>query len=129
MVEGSFDRVLVDLPCSGTGTLRKNPELKWRLSGEEIRRLCLSSRRILSGVASRVMPGGLLVAMTCSLEQDENEDVIARFLEERPEFEAQPLAGLIPSHLETSLVTPALWRVFPEDDHDGFSVHVLRRRE
>jgi len=126
--EGSFDRVLVDLPCSGTGTLRKNPELKWRLSGEEIRRLCKSSRRILSAIAGQVAPGGLLVAMTCSLEEDENEEAVAAFLEERSDFEPQPLAGLIPSHLEGHLMAPALWRIFPEDDHDGFTIQVLRRK-
>ena len=129
LAQRSFDRVLVDLPCSGTGTLRKNPELKWRLSGEEIRRLCKGSRRILAGVANQVVPGGLLVAMTCSLEEDENEAVIAAFLEERPDFEPLPLAGLIPSHLEEGLAAPALWRIFPEDDHDGFSAHVLQRKK
>ena len=76
---GSFDRVVVDLPCSGTGTLRKHPELKWRLSPAEIGRSGGAGARP-AATASRaaVRPGGLLVAITCSLEREENEEVAER---------------------------------------------------
>ena len=75
-----FDRVVLDLPCTGTGTLRRHPELKWRISEGEIGRLASRRRALLEASAPLVAPGGLLVAITCSLEGEENEDVMARFL-------------------------------------------------
>lgn len=125
--DGAFDRVIVDLPCSGTGTLRKNPELKWRLSTAEIRRLCQESARFLEGVAPLVAPEGLLVAMTCSLEQDENEEVVDRFLAAHPEFERASVESFVSERLGGYFAGPGLWRIHPEADHDGFTVQILRR--
>ncbi len=88
-----FDRVVADLPCTGTGTLRRHPELKWRISESEIGRLSQQALRLLAGLAPLVRPGGLLVAITCSLEVEENEQVAARFLDAHPDFERQPLEG------------------------------------
>jgi 16S rRNA (cytosine967-C5)-methyltransferase len=73
----SFDRVLVDAPCSGTGTLRRNPEIRWRLAPEDLPRLAEQQRRILSRAIEVLKPGGRLVYSTCSVEHDENEEVIA----------------------------------------------------
>jgi 16S rRNA (cytosine967-C5)-methyltransferase len=124
---GPWDRVVVDLPCTGTGTFRKHPELKWRLRPEEVDRLAHQGLRLLRGSAPRVAPGGLLVAITCSLEREENEDVVGRFLDAHPEFEPLPLEGRIPGHLEDFIRGPGLWRIFPAGYHDGFTVQVLRR--
>ena len=77
---GSFDKVLVDAPCSGTGTLRRNPEIRWRLSTADIDAFAEKQKRILSRAADAVKPGGRLVYSTCSVEREENEDVIAEFL-------------------------------------------------
>ena len=74
-----------------------------------------------------VREGGLLVVMTCSIEREENEEVVARFLEEQPAFEPENLAGSLSGRVRTHLETPHLWRVLPGGDHDGFSVQVLRR--
>ncbi len=125
---GSFDRVLLDLPCAGTGTLRKHPELKWRLSEDEIGRLAGQGLRLLAGSAPRVARGGLLVAITCSLEAEENETVIARFLASAPDFEPLDLAPELPAPLDREVRGPGFWRLPTADDHDGFSVHVLRKR-
>ncbi len=126
-VRGPFDRVLLDLPCSGTGTLRRHPELKWRISESEIGRLTRQGLRLLNGAAPLVAPGGLLVAITCSLEREENEDVVARFLASRGDFALEPLDG----HLETAaaggILGPGAWRILTGGDHDGFTVHVLRK--
>ncbi|HEX5760814.1 MAG TPA: transcription antitermination factor NusB [Thermoanaerobaculia bacterium] len=126
-VAGPFDRVVLDLPCSGTGTLRRHPELKWRISESEIGRLSGLALRLLDGVAPLVAPGGLLVAITCSIEEEENEGVVARCLAAHPELAPAPLAGALPSPLDRGVAAPGLWRVLPAADHDGFTVHVLRR--
>ncbi|MGD2113642.1 MAG: transcription antitermination factor NusB [Acidobacteriota bacterium] len=123
-----FDRVVLDLPCTGTGTFRKHPELKWRISEAEIGRLARRALRMLSGGAPLVAEGGRLVAITCSLEAEENEDVVARFLEDHPDFRLEPSLGeLLQPPLSGALRGEGLIRIFPGNDHDGFSIHVLRR--
>jgi len=122
-----FDRVVVDLPCTGTGTLRRHPELKWRISESEIGRLSQQALRMLGGMAPLVLPGGLLVAITCSLEAEENEQVAASFLESHPDFEPLPLAGRLDPALNQGILGPGAWRVLSGDDHDGFSVSVLAK--
>lgn len=71
-----FDKVLLDAPCSGTGTLRRNPEIRWRLSVDDIRDLASQQKQMLSNAAEVVKPGGRLVYSTCSVEREENEEVI-----------------------------------------------------
>lgn len=124
---GGFDRVVVDLPCSGTGTLRKHPELKWRISRSEIERLSEAGERMLRGAAGQVAPGGYLVAITCSIEPEENEEVVARFLAAHDDFGPLPLAGLLDPAVERGVEAPGRWRTLPGGDHDGFTVHVLIR--
>ncbi|MCU1260919.1 MAG: NusB/RsmB/TIM44, partial [Bryobacterales bacterium] len=72
-----FDRILVDAPCSGTGTLAHNPEIKWRLRPEDIPRHAARQTRILNNALALLAPGGRLVYSTCSVESEENEDIIA----------------------------------------------------
>jgi 16S rRNA (cytosine967-C5)-methyltransferase len=72
-----FDRILVDAPCSGTGTLARNPEIKWRLQPSDIQRFPTLQRGILKNALDRLKPGGRLVYSTCSLELEENEEVVA----------------------------------------------------
>jgi len=122
-----FDRVVVDLPCSGTGTLRKHPELKWRISEEEVGRLAGQGAALLAGAAGTVAPGGLLVAITCSLEAEENEQVVARFLAGQGGFAPFDLAAALPAPAADAVAGPGLWRLLPGGDHDGFTVSVLRR--
>ena len=82
----SFDRVLVDAPCSGTGTLARNPEIKWRLRAEDITRLQRYQLEILVAAMKQVVPGGRIVYSTCSLEPEENEDVVVEALAAGPSF-------------------------------------------
>lgn len=124
---GAFDRVVADLPCSGTGTLSRHPELKWRLSPEEIDRLAGEGQRLLEGLAEVVRPGGLLVVITCSIEREENEDVVARLLERRPELEPVRLEERLTAELAEHVFAPGAWRTLPTAKRDGFTVHVLRR--
>jgi 16S rRNA (cytosine967-C5)-methyltransferase len=122
-----FDRVVLDLPCTGTGTLRRHPEIKWRISESEIGRLSRQALRLLEGAAQRVAPGGLLVAITCSLEREENEEVIAHFLAASSEFSPLPLDGLLEPPVAARVTGPGAWRVLTGGDHDGFTVNVLAK--
>jgi 16S rRNA (cytosine967-C5)-methyltransferase len=72
-----FDRILVDAPCSGTGTLARNPEIKWRLRPGDFERFTGLQRKILENALPHLKPGGKLVYSTCSLEKEENEDIVA----------------------------------------------------
>lgn len=122
-----FDRVVVDLPCSGTGTLRKHPELKWRISAAEIERLAEQAGSLVRGAADCVRPGGLLVVVTCSIEPEENEDVVSAFLESRSDFDLRDLSADLRRPAVDHIEAPGLWRLLPAEGHDGFTVQALQR--
>jgi 16S rRNA (cytosine967-C5)-methyltransferase len=84
---GSFDKVLVDAPCSGTGTLRRNPEIRWRLTPLDIDKLAMQQKLILRRAVEMVKPGGRLVYSTCSVEREENEEVIDEVLASDERFQ------------------------------------------
>ncbi|MEK6303896.1 MAG: 16S rRNA (cytosine(967)-C(5))-methyltransferase RsmB [Acidobacteriota bacterium] len=115
-----FDRVLIDAPCSGTGTLRRNPEIKWRLEPEDIAQLAGVQLKLLRAGAAMVKTGGRLVYSTCSLEREENEEVISRFLERDTRFSVTE-----PNVVE--MITPeGFVRTFPHrHGMDGFFAAVL----
>ncbi len=95
-LHGKIDRVLVDAPCSGLGTLRRNPDLKWRQSPEAIQAMAAKQLAILASAAKLLKPGGRLVYATCSLLQDENEAVAAAFnVELGKAFKPLPAAPLL----------------------------------
>jgi len=85
-LRGKIDRVLVDAPCTGLGTLRRNPDLKFRQTAESVAELNAKQTAILEAAASLVKPGGRLVYGTCSLLTEENEDVVTGFLASHPDF-------------------------------------------
>ena len=80
-----YDRVLTDVPCSGTGTLARNPEIKWRLKPDDLPELHDRQQAILRSALKHLKPGGQLIYSTCSLEKEENEDVIEKILADSPE--------------------------------------------
>jgi 16S rRNA (cytosine967-C5)-methyltransferase len=126
-LSGAFDRVLADLPCTGTGTLRKHPELKWRVGDDELRRLTGRAANMLRGLAPLVAPGGLLIVATCSIEPEENEDQVRRFLDEHDAFRLVDLSGEVHPMMASQVEDVGRWRLLPAEEHDGFTVHVLRR--
>jgi 16S rRNA (cytosine967-C5)-methyltransferase len=87
---GKIDRVLVDAPCSGLGTLRRNPDLKWRQSPESVAEMTVKQASILTAAAALVRPGGWLVYATCSLLAEENEAIVAAFLASHSRFRVAP---------------------------------------
>lgn len=111
-----FDKILVDAVCSGTGTLRRNPEIRWRLQAEDLTRLAVLQLSLLDNAAERVKPGGILVYATCSLEPEENEQVVERFLSSHPGFRfktaydegLKPYQGLNPHCQDGFLWLPPL---------------------
>jgi len=120
--ESSFDRVLVDAPCSGTGTLRRNPEIRWRISAHDIDDLASRQKRILFNASRVVKPGGRLVYSTCSVEPEENELVVQTFLENNINF------SLVELPFGGGLTIPGTARTWPQrHDTDGFFVAALVR--
>lgn len=121
----TFDCVLVDAPCTGTGTLRRNPEIRWRISPSDIAELALRQHRILQQAAQMVAAGGRLIYSTCSIEPEENEAVVACFLKERSDFRMARLSA--PDRLQNEQGTAA--RTWPQrDGADGFYIAALERR-
>ena len=111
-----FDKILVDAVCSGTGTLRRNPEIRWRLRADDLTRLARLQLRLLDNAADLLKPGGILVYATCSLEPEENEQVVERFLASHPGFRlrlpydegVKPYQGLRPHCRDGFLDLPPL---------------------
>ena len=122
--DSSFDRVLIDAPCSGTGTLRRNPEIRWRISPADIEDLARRQRQLLFNAARAVRPGGQLVYSTCSVELDENEDVVQTFLENNESFTLTKLA------VDRSLLTSSgAARTWPHrEGTDGFFISAFERK-
>ena len=91
-----FDRILIDAPCSNTGVMRRRVDLRWRIEPAEIARLRQEQLELLRRAAPRLKPGGTLVYSTCSLEPEENLEVIARFLEEQKDFKLESEREILP---------------------------------
>jgi 16S rRNA (cytosine967-C5)-methyltransferase len=123
--ENSFDRVLVDAPCTGTGTLRRNPEIRWRITNRDIFDLSRRQQRILCQSARMVKSGGRLVYSTCSVEREENEEVVARFLDENAGFKQLPLN--VPTNLRQASGAARIWP--HRDGADGFFIACFERRD
>jgi 16S rRNA (cytosine967-C5)-methyltransferase len=123
-----FDRVLVDAPCSGLGTLRRNPDLRWRLGPEDPARLASTQRAILAHAALALRPGGVLVYSTCTFLPEENESVVDDFLTDAPDFRRAPPPEL-PEGLRALLDEAGDLRTLPHrHDADGFYAARLERR-
>jgi 16S rRNA (cytosine967-C5)-methyltransferase len=119
-----FDRVLVDAPCTGTGTLRENPEIKWRLRPDDVNRIARTQFELLQQGAQAVESGARLVYSTCSMEAEENEGVVVRFLEGGAPFDI-----VKPEAREDLLTADGFIRTFPHRHGcDGFFAAVLERR-
>ena len=123
-----LDRVLVDAPCSGFGTLRRNPDLKWRHSSAAVAELAQKQARILRSAARLVKPGGRLVYATCSILREENEAIAQAFLGAQPQFAPLSCAGLLAAQ-RIPLDTGHALRLWPHlHGTDGFFAAAFERR-
>ena len=121
--DASFDRVLVDAPCTGTGTLRHNPEIRWRLVPADIAELAARQQRILTNAARAVRRGGRLVYSTCSVEPEENEAVVNAFLNAHSNF--KPVQVNAPTRLLTATGAARTWP--HRDGADGFFIAAFEK--
>ncbi len=124
---GKLDRVLVDAPCSGFGTLRRNPDLKWRHEAPAVAELAGKQRRILAAAARLVRPGGRLLYATCSILREENEAVADDFQAAHPDFRPLDCAALL-AEQHIPLDTGARLRLWPHvHSTDGFFAAAYQR--
>jgi 16S rRNA (cytosine967-C5)-methyltransferase len=125
---GKLDRVLVDAPCSGFGTLRRNPDLKWRHQAQAIAELAEKQRTILRAASRLVKPGGRLVYATCSILTAENEAIADSFASAQPEFAPLSCDELLAAQ-RISLQAGARMRLWPHLHRtDGFFAAAFERR-
>ena len=128
-LSAKIDRVLVDAPCSGLGTVRRNPDLKWRQGSQAVTEMAAKQRTILDAAARLVKPGGRLVYATCSLLQEENEAIVDAFLDANPRF-IQVHCGEVLRRQGIELDTGMYFRVFPHaHGMDAFFAGVLERAQ
>ena len=122
---GEFDAVLVDAPCTGTGTFRRHPDARWRLRTSDLAVMAATQRAVLRGAAKCVKPGGLLVYATCSLEPEENDAQVEAFLADHPGWTLEPpAAGAVPE----AVLDAGRLRVLPQrHGADGSFAARLRR--
>lgn len=124
LAHNSCHRVLVDVPCSGLGTLRRCPEIKWRLTPEALGGNTRLQAKLLNGAGNYVMPGGRLIYSTCSIMPEENEDIVSSFLAAHPEFHLTYPAGIASSLLDER----GYFRTFPHrHGTDGFFGAVMEK--
>ena len=123
-VAGEWDLVLLDAPCTGTGTFRRHPELKWRLRRQSIDELAGKQRQLLEAGFNLVAPNGVLLYATCSVEPEENEGVVGDIPNG---FESESLGSLLPDGVPWIPTPAAGARIPPNPEGDGFTMHAIRR--
>ena len=123
----TFDLVFVDAPCSGLGTLRRDPDIRWRRQESDLPRFRAAQIAMLRHAAEAVKPGGRLVYSTCSSEPEENDQVVEAFLRESPQFTSVDLRGHVPG-LDPVLDDSGVLRTSPTEHRlEAFFGAVLRR--
>ncbi|WP_252891444.1 RsmB/NOP family class I SAM-dependent RNA methyltransferase [Thermoclostridium stercorarium] len=127
--KGVYDRVLVDAPCSGTGIIRRKPDIKWKRKKEDLSNLVEIQKKILYNAGRYVKPGGVLVYSTCSVDVRENEEVVKFFLAENGDFKRESVKELLPQALkEKAGVDEGMLRLYPHiDGTDGFFIARMRK--
>ncbi len=116
-----FDRILLDAPCSGLGVLRRNPDIKWTTSKNNLNYYKKKQLRFLKNLACLVKPSGILVYAVCSSEPEENEEVVKEFLSRHSEFETKTVSGLLPYGHTSVMSEDRYLKTLPHKNNmDGF---------
>lgn len=125
--KGQADCVLVDAPCSGLGIIRRKPEIKWTKTLQDVQQLSALQYQIIQTAASYVKPDGELVYSTCTLTNEENNDIFYRFLREHPEFQAVDFSDFVPEEWKPAAARGSLQILPGEMDCDGFYIAKMKR--
>ncbi len=122
------DAVLIDAPCSGFGTLRRHPDIRWNKTSDQLRSLSNLQDRLLENAAPHIKPGGVLVYSTCTIEPRENEEIINRFLQNFPMFTLEQASEFLPDIPQSAVASEGFLQTFPhEHGVDGTFAARLRR--
>ncbi|MFY0544476.1 16S rRNA (cytosine(967)-C(5))-methyltransferase RsmB [Brevibacillus sp. H7] len=127
---GTFDRILLDAPCSGFGVIRRKPDLKWNKTLQDVKEIADLQLRLLTRVASLLAPGGCLVYSTCTIEPEENQQIVRRFVSEHPEYELDTsLSDDLPAAVTAGLdCSSGYVQILPHHfDSDGFFIARIKR--
>ena len=124
-----FDRILLDVPCSGLGMVNSKPDIKNRIQPEEIQELAEIQARLLDTCSRYLKPGGLLTYSTCTVSRRENEDNVRRFLEKNPNFETVEIDHIIPDILHHSVNENTVLILPSQYNADAFFMAVMRKKE
>jgi 16S rRNA (cytosine967-C5)-methyltransferase len=125
----SADKVLLDVPCSGTGTLRRKVDARWNKRPEDIPQLAQLQSRLLDAAAIALRKGGVLVYATCSIEPEEDEEVIKAFLERHDEFIVEDPRPFLPADIPDAVTPENFLRLFPHRHNtDGIFAARLRKK-
>lgn len=120
---GKIDRVLVDAPCTGLGIIRRKPDIKWSRNPGDKKEIAALQERILSVASKYVKKGGVLVYSTCTIEPEENEEMVERFIKENGDFYLDDLSGLVPQTLKKEGLNKGYLQLYPNvDGVDGFFI-------
>ncbi|WP_338463414.1 16S rRNA (cytosine(967)-C(5))-methyltransferase RsmB [Brevibacillus borstelensis] len=128
---GTFDRILLDAPCTGFGVIRRKPELKWNKTPDDVKAIAELQYKLLESVAALLAPGGLLVYSTCTIEPEENQLIVQRFVKNHPAFELdRTLADDLPASVRDKIdTTEGFVQVLPHHfESDGFFIARLKRK-
>jgi 16S rRNA (cytosine967-C5)-methyltransferase len=127
--EEYFDRILLDAPCSGLGVMRRKPDMKYTKKEQDLYQLSTIQQNLLNSVSSLVKKGGIIVYSTCTVDKEENEGTVLKFLQEHSEFEIDPtLKERMPEAIQP-LVTDGFLQILPQDiGSDGFFIACLRKK-
>ncbi|MMZ64876.1 Ribosomal RNA small subunit methyltransferase F [compost metagenome] len=124
----SFDRILLDAPCSGFGVIRRKPDLRWSKSEQDVQDIVALQADLLRQASVLLRPGGILVYSTCTIEPNENERQIQRFLQEHPDFRLMHDDPSIWSHVPEALRKEGSLQILPQHFRsDGFYIARLQR--
>nr|WP_263328041.1 16S rRNA (cytosine(967)-C(5))-methyltransferase RsmB [Neobacillus sp. Marseille-Q6967] len=127
--EESFDRILLDAPCSGLGVLRRKPDIKYTKKEQDVYQLSTIQQNLLESVGVLVKKGGILVYSTCTVDKEENETTVKGFLAKHPEFEPDVSFKTRMPEAVQPLITDEFLQIYPQDfGSDGFFIAVLRKK-
>jgi 16S rRNA (cytosine967-C5)-methyltransferase len=125
---GSYDRILLDAPCSGLGVLRRNPDIKWKIPKKDWKRFSHRQLNLLERLAPQVKVSGVLIYAVCSVEPEENEDVLRAFLSRHTGFVFDTDTGKLPPSIALAIESSGTLKTYPQfSEMDGFFMARLKR--